>query len=204
MAMKIVAGLGNPGPEYERTPHNVGFRVVNGLAERFSATWREEPKFKGSVARIKVQGVDVLLLKPSTFMNLSGESVIKLMHYYGVDASGLTVVSDDADLPVGRLRIRPSGGAGGHRGLLSIIGCCGTDSFARVRVGIGRSAHGGNLAEHVLGRLPEEEEKVLQRGIAAAAEAAVCVVTQGVVKAMNGFNGGNATVAGPQDKIERD
>lgn len=204
MAMKIIAGLGNPGPEYERTPHNVGFRVVNGIAERFSASWRDEPKFKGSVARIKVQGVDVLLLKPSTYMNLSGEAVEKLMHYYGVEASGLAVVSDDADLPVGRLRIRPGGGAGGHRGLLSIIGSCGSNSFARVRVGIGRSVHGGNLAEHVLGRLPEEEEAILQRTISTAAEAAVCVVTQGVDKAMNGFNGGDANDAAPQVKKERD
>ena len=112
MSLKLVAGLGNPGAEYERTPHNVGFRVVNRVAELASASWRDEPKFKGSVARIRFQGAEALLLKPLTYMNLSGEAVGKLAHYFGVKPADFVVVSDDADLPVGRLRIRPGGGSG--------------------------------------------------------------------------------------------
>ena len=188
MSVKIVTGLGNPGAEYARTPHNVGFRVVDQLAEKFSANWREESKFSASVAKVKCQGHDLLLVKPLTFMNLSGEAVGRLARYYNVPLQDLAVVSDDADLPVGRLRIRAEGGSGGHRGLQSVIDCCGGRAFARVRVGIGRSAHGGALADHVLGRLAPEDEENLRRAESAAAEAVLCVVSHGVAEAMNKFN----------------
>ena len=184
MSLKLVAGLGNPGAEYERTPHNVGFRVVNRVAELASATWRDESRFKGSVSRIRFQGADALLLKPLTYMNLSGEAVGKLAHYFGVKPADIVVVSDDADLPVGRLRIRPAGGSGGHRGLQSVIDVCGTNAFARVRVGIGRSAFGGSLADFVLGRPAPEEEEVLRRAESAAAEAVMCVLTRGTDEAV--------------------
>lgn len=195
MPIKLVTGLGNPGSEYVRTPHNVGFRVVDQIAEICSATWRDETKFSGSVAKVKWKGQDLLLLKPLTFMNLSGEAVGKLARYYNVATTDITVISDDADLPIGRLRVRAEGGSGGHRGLQSIIEVTGTKTFARVRVGIGRSAHGGSLADHVLGRLSPEEDETMQRLEAVAAEAALCVVTHGVVEAMNKFNAEGATVA---------
>lgn len=188
MPMKLVTGLGNPGSEYARTPHNVGFRVVDAIAERLSAVWRDESKFSGAVARARWQGADLLLLKPATYMNLSGEAVGRLARYFNVAPAELTVVSDDADLPAGRLRVRAEGGSGGHRGLQSIIDCLGTRAFARVRVGIGRSAHGGSLADYVLGRLPPEEEEKLRLAEAAAAEAALCVVAHGADEAMNKFN----------------
>ncbi len=195
MAIKIITGLGNPGSEYVRTPHNVGFRVVDQLAESLSAGWRQENKFSAILAKVKVQGVDLFLLKPQTFMNLSGEAVSKVMRYYGAEPKDLTVISDDADLPIGRLRVRAEGGAGGHRGLISIIDCCGSKAFARVRLGIGHEAHGGSLASHVLGRLEPEEEAKLQRVEAVAAKAALCVVTRGVNEAMNKFNPLDAVVA---------
>lgn len=203
MSLKLVAGLGNPGAEYERTPHNVGFRVVNRMAELASAAWRDEPKFKGSVARIRFNGAEALLLKPLTYMNLSGEAVGKLSRYFGVKPEDIVVISDDADLPVGRLRIRPDGGSGGHNGLKSIIEVCGTKSFARVRVGIGRSAHGGSLADFVLGRMAPDEEEVLQRMISVAAEAAMCVVSHGAAEAMNRFNGVSVQVAEAPKQEER-
>lgn len=195
MSVQIVTGLGNPGSDYVRTPHNVGFRVIDRVAERCSAAWRNEGKFSALVARVKWEGRDLLLVKPQTFMNLSGESVGKIMRYYDGTLADLIVISDDADLPVGRLRLRTEGGTGGHRGLQSIIDCCGGKTFARVRVGVGRSVHGGTLADHVLARLAPEEEETMQRAEAVAAEAVLFAVRQGMDKAMNKFNAESAQVA---------
>lgn len=200
MPLPIVAGLGNPGSEYARTPHNVGFQVVDRLAAQASASWREESRFQGAVARVRVNGVDALLLKPLTYMNLSGESVARLMQYFGVGAGGLLVVSDDADLPVGRLRVKPNGSAGGHRGLQSIIDHIGTSAFARVRVGIGRASRGGNLANYVLSRLAPDDEAVLQEAIGKAAEAVASVLARGVPATMNQFNGVGAPNEAPAQK----
>ncbi len=196
MRLMLIAGLGNPGAEYAATPHNVGFRVVDAIAAEAAAQWRQEPKFSGAVARAKVGGADLMLLKPSTYMNLSGESVGKVMRYFGIEPAGLAVVSDDADLPIGRIRVRAEGGPGGHNGLKSIIGSIGTDAFARIRVGIGRPGHPGeDLAGYVLGRLGPDAEKTLRQAEAAAARAALCVATRGVDEAMNNFNAEGAAVA---------
>lgn len=201
MHLKLITGLGNPGPEYAPTPHNVGFRVADAIAAEASAAWRNESKFSGMVARARVGGGELLLLKPLTFMNLSGEAVGKLMRYFDIQASDLTVVSDDADLPVGRLRVRAEGGSGGHRGLQSIIGVLGGGGFARVRVGVGRPSGGEGLADYVLGRLGPEEEKLLRQSELLAAKAAICVATRGADEAMNRFNAEGATVA-PQANNE--
>jgi PTH1 family peptidyl-tRNA hydrolase len=201
--MKLVAGLGNPGPEYALTPHNIGFRVVDMAAEMSSAAWRNESKFMGGVARTRFGGVDALLLKPSTYMNLSGEAVSRTARYFGVLPADLVVVSDDADLPVGRLRVRARGGSGGHRGLQSIIDCLGTDAFTRVRIGIGRSAFGGSLADYVLGRPPKEDEEALERAVPAAVEAVKCVLTLGAEEAMNRFNAAPAAEAVAQQEEQR-
>ncbi len=192
MAIKVITGLGNPGAEYEKTPHNVGFRVVDRLAEKLSASWRNEAKFSAAVAKVKYKGNDIYLVKPQTFMNLSGEAVGKILSYYKATVSDLTVISDDADLPIGRLRVRAEGGTGGHRGLKSIIDICGSKAFARVRVGIGHGTNGGSLASRVLGRLEPEEEKTLQQQEAAAAEATLCVIECSVAEAMNKFNASSA------------
>lgn len=189
MRLKVIAGLGNPGAEYAATPHNAGFRVVDAIAAGAAAQWRAEAKFSGSVARAKAGAIDLMLLKPMTYMNLSGESVGRLLRYFGVAPADLAVVSDDADLPIGRLRVRADGGSGGHRGLQSIIEALGGGAFARVRVGVGRPEHAGEgLADYVLGRPGPEAEKALRAVEAEAAKAALCVVTRGVDEAMNKFN----------------
>jgi len=203
MGLKIVAGLGNPGTEYARTPHNAGFGVVDLLAGRLHGAWRRQSRMKASLARVRAEGTDLLLAKPETFMNLSGESVGALMRYYDVTPADLVVVADDADLPAGRVRVRPGGGAGGHRGLLSVIGACGTDAFARVRVGVGRGAAGEDLVEHVLGRLAPAEEAAVQQAMSVAAEAVLCLVAQGVDAAMNRCNGWSAVDAAPVGTNER-
>lgn len=201
--MKIVAGLGNPGTAYARTPHNAGFGVLDLLADRLQGAWREQARMKACLARVRAEGAELLLAKPQTFMNLSGESVGALLRYYNVAPADLVVVADDADLPAGRVRVRPEGGAGGHRGLLSVIDACGTEAFARVRVGIGRGATGEALIEHVLGRLAPGEEAAVQQAMSVAAEAVLCLVAQGVDAAMNRFNGWNAADADLSGTNER-
>lgn len=197
MRLKVIAGLGNPGAEYAETPHNVGFRVVDAIAADSAAQWRSEAKFSGLLARAKAGALDLMLLKPTTYMNLSGESVGRLLRYFDVAPADLTVVSDDADLPIGRLRVRADGGSGGHRGLQSIIDALGGGAFARVRVGIGRPGHPGEgLVGYVLGRPEPEAEKALREVEAVAAKAALRVATRGVDEAMNAYNNFNNNAGG--------
>jgi len=136
--VKVIAGLGNPGREYAQTPHNVGFDVVVMLAERLQAEWRNSRRFQARTARATFAGCECLLVQPQTFMNLSGTSVAAVLRYHGGCPADLVVVLDDADLPLGRLRIRKSGSSGGHRGLASVIDVLGGGDFARVRLGVGR------------------------------------------------------------------
>jgi len=194
--VRIVAGLGNPGPAYRRTPHNVGFEVVERLAKRFGGTWRSSTPFRGRLARITAGG-GVLLAQPATFMNLSGTCVAPLVRYHGAGPANLLVVLDDADLPPGRLRVRPSGSSGGHRGLQSVIDELGTGEFARLRIGVGREP-GQGLVEHVLGRLDPERAALVEQAVAAAVEAVLCWLTSGAEEAMNRYNGWSAApAAGP-------
>lgn len=196
--MKVIAGLGNPGPEYEETPHNVGFDVVALLAERLAAEWRRSTRFQARLARVDRDGESWLLVQPQTFMNLSGTSVAPLLRYHGGGPEDLVVVLDDADLPLGRLRLRAEGGSGGHRGLASIIEVLGTEAFARVRLGVGRDPAGdGGLVDHVLGRFDPARRQVARRTIAAAADAVECLAQRGLAEAMNRFNGWQAEPADP-------
>lgn len=187
--MKLIAGLGNPGREYERTAHNVGFDVVDELCRRFGGTWQAVTRFDARVARVSVGGDQVLLVQPQTYMNESGKAVGPLAHYYRIEPCDIVAVSDDADLPPGRLRIRPNGSTGGHRGLASLIDCLGTQEFPRVRIGIGHGSDGRNLAHHVLGKLPESVRTTLDKVIPLAAEAALSLLQQGVAKTMERYNG---------------
>jgi PTH1 family peptidyl-tRNA hydrolase len=200
--VKIVAGLGNPGATYKGTPHNIGFEVLELLAGRLGGSWRANARFKSRLARVRHEDEEMLLVQPQTFMNLSGEAVGALMRYHRLTPESLTVVVDDADLPAGRLRIRGEGGAGGHRGLLSVIESCGTRNFARVRVGIGRGKDGAGLTEHVLGCLDPARDALVRRAAAAAAEAVLCLATRGLAEAMNRFNAWNAAGAGRPDEGE--
>lgn len=197
--MKLIAGLGNPGETYANTPHNVGFDVVDRLAERFEAGWKNGSGFHARVARATRAGGAVLLAKPQTFMNLSGTSVAPLLRYYGGAPADLTVILDDADLPLGTLRIRASGGNGGHRGLASIIEALGTEAFPRVRLGVGRDAR-GSLVDHVLHKFDGERLGLVRAMVEAAADAAQCLTEKGLNEAMNRFNGWRADEAQPENR----
>ena len=180
--MKLIAGLGNPGSEYEWTRHNVGFEVLESLAGKHDARWS-----KKSDAALARWGQTAVLVKPQTYMNLSGSAVQRWTHFYRVGLEDLLVVADDVNLEAGRLRIRRGGSAGGHNGLKSIIAALGTDQFPRLRVGVGGGS-ARNLSPHVLGRFSAEEESVIEAAIARAVEAIETFVAEGVVAAMNGYN----------------
>jgi PTH1 family peptidyl-tRNA hydrolase len=197
--VKLIAGLGNPGATYANTPHNVGFDVVDRLAERFEAGWKNSSGFHAHVARTTRADGPLLLAKPQTFMNLSGTSVAPLLRYYGGTPADLTVILDDADLPLGTLRIRASGGSGGHRGLASIIEALGTEAFPRVRLGVGRDER-GDLVDHVLHRLGGERLALVRAMTEAAADAVECLTEKGLSEAMNRFNGWSAAEARPEDR----
>lgn len=197
--MKLIAGLGNPGESYANTPHNVGFDVVDLLAQRLEAGWKNSSGFNARVARATCAGTPLLLVKPQTFMNLSGNSVAPLLRYYGGTPADLTVVLDDADLPLGRLRIRASGGSGGHRGLASVIEALGTETFLRIRLGVGREEQGG-LVGHVLGKFDETRRACVGKMAAAAADAVQCLTEKGLNEAMNRYNGWGAEEAPPEDR----
>ncbi len=186
----MIVGLGNPGREYARTPHNAGYLVVDELALRCGVSFRVLRKFDAEVAEGAVSGGSaVLLVKPLTFMNASGAAVSSLLRYRGGLAPDLLVVADDADLDAGVLRLRPGGGSGGHRGLASVIEHLGTPEFARLRIGIGRSAAVTELVEQVLRPLDAEAWTAMCGTVRRAADAATCWLEQGLETAMNRFNG---------------
>jgi peptidyl-tRNA hydrolase, PTH1 family len=190
--VKTVIGLGNPGRQYESTPHNIGFLVLGRLAERFSCALRKNARYQASVGRTALEdGSAVLLVQPLTFMNSSGDAVAAVLRYYQGDPQGMVVVVDDADLPMGRMRIRASGGSGGHRGLASVIESCGTDGFARLRIGIGRARESerGGLVDHVLSPFTAAERAWVDRIVAQATEAVIGILRDGAEAAMNRFNG---------------
>ena len=187
--MKLVVGLGNPGPRYAKNRHNVGFRCLSHLARAHSLAFDG----KGGHARLatsRLAGHEVVLAKPQTFMNLSGKSVAALRARYRLSLEDMLVVHDDVDLPLGRLRIRPRGGAGGHRGVESIIQAVGSQEFARLRVGIGRPPLMGEegLRDYVLSDFTPEETAALNELLPRVAEAILCVLEEGVEAAMNRFN----------------
>jgi PTH1 family peptidyl-tRNA hydrolase len=187
--LRLIVGLGNPGAEYARTRHNVGFLLVERLAERWQAAWTTERKFRSRVARAQRSERGVLLVQPQTFMNASGEAVAALVRFYQVTLANLLVVVDDADLPLGEIRLRPGGGTGGHHGLESLQAQLGAKDFARLRIGIGRQTGAREITGHVLGRFQAVELEVVGRVLQAAGEQVECWLSAGVRKAMNDFNG---------------
>ena len=188
--MKVIAGLGNPGAHYANTPHSIGFEVVNAIAQEIGAEWRASASFKGELATGVFAGQKVLLLKPMTYMNLSGDSVAPVVRYHNATPTDLLVVSDDIDLPVGRLRIRVGGSAGGHNGLKSIIERVGTPAFTRLRVGVGRDAHDrSEVIGHVLGKFDPASRAVMDQVVPAAVKAAAAIISTTPQAAMNAWNG---------------
>jgi PTH1 family peptidyl-tRNA hydrolase len=189
-SLRIIVGLGNPGGEYARTRHNAGFLAVEWLARRRNLAWTFERRFNAEAARWSgAVGGDVLLCKPQTYMNASGEAVGKLASFYRVPLERCLVVLDDADLPFGELRLRPQGGTGGHHGMESLEQHLGTTAFPRLRIGIGREGDAREIAGHVLGRFSAPEAKGLEQVLTRAAEQMECWVAEGIQMAMNKFNG---------------
>jgi PTH1 family peptidyl-tRNA hydrolase len=185
----LIVGLGNPGAEYARTRHNVGFRAVEHLAERWRASWTYERKFNAQVARVERESRAVFLAEPQTYMNSSGEAVGGLVKYYHVVLPRLLVMLDDADLTFGQLRMRPGGSSGGHHGLDSIEQHLGSRDYARQRIGIGRQAGVREITGYVLGRFQSTELESLDKILAAASDQAECWLGAGIQQAMNRFNG---------------
>ncbi len=186
--MYVIAGLGNPGKKYEHTRHNAGFDVIDILSDRYGIPLRRR-MFRGLYGKGVIEGEKVILLKPQTYMNCSGESIAPLCRHYRVEVeSRLIVISDDISMNVGRLRTRGSGSAGGHNGLKSIIERTGTDGFTRIKIGVGDREPGEDLVEHVLGRITGEDARVLKEMQDRAASAAVSIMVDGLEKAINKYN----------------
>ena len=185
--MKIFVGLGNPTAEYAATKHNVGFMLADSLADKLGAsTWRE--RFNALVAETFLDGEKILLVKPQTFMNLSGEAVAPLMNFYKLDAADLTVAHDDMDLPLGMIRLRPKGSGGGHRGVASIIQHIGSQNFPRVRIGVGRPPANWTVNHHVLSPFTAEDADKISAALDELVPAVICIFREGIDNAMNKFN----------------
>lgn len=190
--MYIIAGLGNPGGKYENTRHNVGFEVIDILADRMGICV-DEKKHRALCGKGVLEGEKVVLVKPQTFMNLSGESVRSAADYYKVEADHIIVVFDDISLEPGQLRIRGKGSAGGHNGIKNIIAHLGTQEFPRVKVGIGEKPRGMDLADYVLSHFSKGEKEAMEEAYKEAAAAVAVMVGQGMDEAMNRFNGKKKT-----------
>lgn len=185
--MFLIVGLGNPGREYDHTRHNVGFDVIDLLSAKYNIEINRR-KFKGVYGDGKIKGERVILLKPTTYMNLSGESLREVIDFYKIPNENVLVIYDDISLEVGRLRIREKGSAGGHNGIKSIISHLGSDVFPRIKLGVGQPSK-GDLADFVLGKFSSEEREKVKKVFEAAANAVEVVIEEGTVEAMNKYNG---------------
>jgi len=195
--LKLIVGLGNPGPAYADSRHNVGFQCLNLLAKKEGIEFAKQQS-KAKIGKGEVLGHRVILAKPRTYMNLSGTSVASLMHYYKIEPADLVVIYDDVDLPLGKIRIRERGGAGGHNGIKSIIQNLGTQDFPRIRVGIGSlenlemidSPQPSRTPQYVLGRFTAEEKPIIEEVRRRVVDALCCILTDGIAAAMNRYNPG--------------
>ncbi len=186
--MYLIVGLGNPTKQYEKTRHNIGFDVIDALADKYNISVTEK-KHKALCGRGAIEGMKVVLAKPQTFMNLSGESVVELLNYYKMDEeSEMIVIYDDISLAPGNIRIRKKGSAGGHNGIKNIIALTGTQNFLRIKVGVGEKPKGWDLADYVLGRFSEEDRNLVEDAIKDAMDACVLMLQDEVDEAMNRHN----------------
>ena len=187
--MKLIVGLGNPGAQYKGTRHNIGFAVIDEIARRAAVGFESAPA-EAVIAKWRRPEGGALLAKPLTFMNLSGQAVGEIARYFKVDVPDVLIVVDEVQLPLGRLRARARGSAGGHNGLKSVIAHLG-DDFSRLRIGVGRGEQQRDLADHVLSRFEKEEAAEVERMTTRAADAAEMFITSGIEAVMNAFNGGD-------------
>ena len=185
--MYLIAGLGNPTREYEKTRHNVGFEAIDILADKAGTTVTEK-KHKALYGKGYIGGQKVILAKPQTYMNLSGESIREIADFYKIEPENIIILCDDINLAEGQLRIRLKGSAGGHNGLKNIISHLGTQEFPRIRIGVGEKPRGMDLADYVLGRFPKEQQAVMEEAYRDAAEAACMMIEDGADAAMNHYN----------------
>lgn len=184
--MKLIVGLGNPGKEYERTRHNAGFMALDQFASDMNVSISNS-KFKGEYVKFKYHGEDIILLKPMTYMNNSGESVISLMNFFKIDVEDVLVVYDDLDMPTGKLRLRERGSAGGHNGIKSIIAHLGTQQFKRIRIGIDRHPR-IPVVDYVLGKFTSEETPFIEEGVKKASKAIQLFIEKDFKMSMNVYN----------------
>ncbi len=186
--MYLIVGLGNPESDYARTRHNMGVDVVNQLADKYKIAISRE-KFNGLYGTGEIEGEKVIILKPQTFMNLSGDSVIEFVNFYKIDLKNVIVVYDDIDTDPGKIRIRSKGGPGTHNGMKSVVARLNSEDFPRVRVGIGMPEFKHDLINYVIGNINDEDYEVLQQGIQKASEAVSSIIKDGIGNAMNKYNG---------------
>ncbi len=185
--MRIIAGLGNPGLQYAGTRHNIGFKVIDELSDIYNIKVKEH-KHKALIGKGVIGAEKVLLVKPQTFMNLSGESIREIMDFYKLDNSELIVIYDDISLDVGQLRIRVKGSAGGHNGIKNIIAQTGSQEFDRIRIGVGEKPEYMDLADYVLGTFGKDDKEKIRDAVRDAAKAVEVMITEGTEKAMNIYN----------------
>ncbi len=197
--MKLIVGLGNPGPEYEGTRHNVGFRTVDEFAARHGVSFRMGPT-RALIAKVRGLDGDALVAKPLTFMNRSGQAVGELRRYYRVDLADVLIVADDVNLPLSRLRARARGSAGGHNGLASVEAGLGTIEYPRLRIGVGRGDPRRDLANHVLARFVADEEPTVTALVGRAADAVETFVRDGLGRVMDRFNQEETPAPGQDDE----
>ncbi len=185
--MYLVVGLGNPGPEYEQTRHNLGFKVIDDLVRRFDIPSLKS-KCNSLIAETNFKGHKIILVQPQTFMNNSGLAVRGLLEWFKIKSESLILIYDDVDLDVGQLRLREKGNAGGHHGVESVIKSVGATQFARIRLGIGRESVTGDVSDYVLAKVPKDQEEALAEATVLAADAVESIISDGLTKAMNKFN----------------
>ena len=191
--MKIIVGLGNPGAQYANTPHSVGFEAVDAIAAEVGAAWEAKRQFNCLMAKGTFAGMPVMLVKPQTYMNLSGDSVAPVVRYHNVTAADLLVIQDDIDLPVGRMRVRKNGSCGGHNGIRNIIERLGTQDFVRLKLGVGKDK--SDVVAHVLGKFDPTTRKMMDLVVAEAVKASATILRDGPDCAMNAYNGFDAAKA---------
>ncbi len=197
--MKLIVGLGNPGSRYERTRHNVGWMVVDLLGTEFGVSLKTSSQFKGYFCKTKFKNDDLLLLKPLTYMNLSGEAVVEVVRWFKIELENVLVIHDDVALPLGKIRVQHKGGAGGQHGIESIIDEVADDSFDRLKVGVGPDPGGERRADYVLSEVPDDMKELFKESLDLAAKGAMTWLQSGCDVAANRFNGRNI----PKEKEEK-
>ena len=191
--MKVIVGLGNPGAQYANTPHSVGFEVVDAIASELGLAWETKKAFSCLMAKGVWAGTSVLLVKPQTYMNLSGDSVAPVVKYHNATSADLIVIQDDIDIPLGRIRIRKNGSCGGHNGIRNIIERLGSQSFIRLKVGVGKDK--SNVIGHVLGKFDPASRTTVDKVVSASVQAVASILRDGADKAMNVYNGWSANAS---------